>query len=75
MKMYVLVKVYGLVVDGVEPFATRPEAEDSLKKFTGMTEKELEADTKNRMDFEDSYDQTQIFEVEVPWAQPLAEIP
>lgn len=74
MKVYILIKVYGLVVDGVEPFATRPEAEVAFKKYTGMTEEELEAQTESEEGFKESYDQTQIVEVDVTWAQPLTEI-
>jgi hypothetical protein len=74
--MHILVKVFGLVVDGVEPFATRPEAEAAFKKYTSMTEGELKAQTKSgEVGFKESYDQTQIVEVDVPWAQLLAEIP
>lgn len=67
MKMYVLVKVFGLVVEGVELFITRPEAEAAFKKYTEMTEDELKAQAEGETDFKESHDQTQITEVDAPW--------
>lgn len=66
MKIYVLVKVYGLVVDDVELFSDRPDAEIAFFKWTGLTEamhQELEEEG------ESYYSETKILEVDVPWIQ------
>ncbi len=62
--MYVLVKVYDLVVDGVEAFRTKKQGHRAFREWTeGLTPSQLaRREAKNP---EEKYSQTQIFEVEL----------
>ncbi len=64
MKLYVVVKEYDLVVDGVEVFRTKKQAYQAFKRWTeGLTPSQLaRREAKN---VEEKYSQTQIFAVEL----------
>ncbi len=61
--MYIVVKVYDLVIDGVEAFRTKKQAQKAFREWTeGLTPSQLvRREAKNP---EEKYSQTQIFEVE-----------
>jgi len=63
MKVHVLVKVYELIVDGVEIHSTREGALAAFGKWTdGLTPDELER--REEKNPEEKFSQTKIFEVE-----------
>ncbi len=64
MKLYVLVKVYDLVVDGVEAFRTKKQAHTAFQEWTeGLTPSQLaRREAKNP---EEKYSQIQIFDVDL----------
>jgi len=63
MKLFVLVKTYELVVDGVEVHATADEALAAFRRWTdGLTPEELTR--REERNPEEKFSQTKIFEVE-----------
>jgi hypothetical protein len=63
LRLYVLVKVYELIVDGVEIHPTREGALTAFRKWTdGLTPDELEQ--REEKNPEEKFSQTKIFEVE-----------
>jgi hypothetical protein len=63
LKLYVLVKVFELIVDGVEVHSTMDRALAAFRKWTdGLTPDELER--REEKNPEEKFSQTKIFEVE-----------
>ena len=63
MKLFVLVKVYELVVDGVEVHPTANDALAAFRTWTdGLTPEQLV--TREERNPEEKFSQTKIFEVE-----------
>src|ERR1017187_6836728 len=71
MKLYVLVKSYELVVESVELFRNRPDAEAAFKKWTaGISPAQLAR--REASNIEERFSQTKIFEVDlVPRSEKL----
>ncbi len=66
--MFVLVKVFELLVDDVEVFRTKRDAEKAFRAWTdGLTPRQLEKQEERNP--EEKYSQTKIFEVELNIAE------
>lgn len=64
--VWILVKVYGLIVESVELFFSEEEAIEAWENYTEFNYKQLQEDEEYKEFFHAAdYDQTKIFEIDL----------